>query len=181
VKIDRLLCSTIRQGFYELRNFNDAIVWQLLDSVDEFLLPHNRKHCERCDTATRTRHTCRYVSARRRNSKSAANASNCSLGNLSMTRHGGGFLVCRFDILRVRAANPCAKEDSIAFTSELDRFASCCAKGDFFTTDSFSGKSVMTRRGRKPVREAVLRVFGFELPPRVKTNTPAMPYRFTKR
>jgi hypothetical protein len=57
VKIDRLLCSAIRQGFYELRNFNDAIVWQLLDSVDEFLLPHNRKHCERCDTATRTRHT----------------------------------------------------------------------------------------------------------------------------
>jgi len=36
-------------------------------------------------------HSFRNASERRRNSKSAANASNCSLGNLSMTRHGGGF------------------------------------------------------------------------------------------
>jgi hypothetical protein len=28
VKIDRLLCSAIRQGFHELRNFSDAIVRQ---------------------------------------------------------------------------------------------------------------------------------------------------------
>jgi hypothetical protein len=34
---------------------------------------------------------CRDVSERRRNSKSSANASNCSLGNFSMTRNGGGF------------------------------------------------------------------------------------------
>ena len=36
-------------------------------------------------------------------------------------------------------------------------------------------------RGRKPVRAAVLQVFGFWLPPRVKKNTPATPYRFTRR
>jgi len=31
------------------------------------------------------------ISGRRLNSKSSANASNCSLGNFSMTRNGGGF------------------------------------------------------------------------------------------
>jgi hypothetical protein len=39
----------------------------------------------------------------------------------------------------------------------------------------------MTRRGTKPVRVAVLQVFGFWLPARVKKNTPATPYRFTGR
>jgi hypothetical protein len=48
-----------------------AIVPHFRDSVDEFLVPHNRKHCERCNTATRARHTCRNVSERRRNSKSS--------------------------------------------------------------------------------------------------------------
>ena len=33
----------------------------------------------------------RDVSERRWNSQSSANASNCSLGNFSMTRYGGGF------------------------------------------------------------------------------------------
>lgn len=42
-------------------------------------------------------------------------------------------------------------------------------------------ESITTRRGRKPVREAVLRVFGFGLPPREKKNTAATPYLFTKR
>ena len=46
---------------------------------------------------------------------------------------------------------------------------------------SFSGKSAMTRRGRKPLRVAVHRVFGFALLPRVKKNTRAMRCRFTKK
>jgi hypothetical protein len=137
VKIDRLLGSLILQGFYELRNFTDTIVRQLHDSVDEFLLPY--KHCEGVvwrlvlgrhaetfqndDGIPRARQMLRTVP--RGISRGRGTAAD--------------FLVCQFDILRVRAANSCAKEDSIAFTSELNRFASCGAKGDFFTPDFFSG------------------------------------------
>ena len=38
---------------------------------------------------------------------------------------------------------------------------------------SFSGKSAMTRRGRKLLRVAVLRVFGFGLPPAREEKHPA--------
>ena len=38
------------------------------------------------------------VSERRRDSKSSANASHCSLGNFSMTRNGGGFPGLAIDI-----------------------------------------------------------------------------------
>jgi hypothetical protein len=55
-------------------------------------------------------------SERRRNSKSPANASNCSLGNFSMTRHGGGFSGLAVD---VKAMLPSFAHELAALTLKM--------------------------------------------------------------
>jgi hypothetical protein len=81
VRIDVRICS--RVSIYVIGECLVKIVWLLLcsrsagipqtpqlqrrdraavlDFVDEFLLPRNRKHCERCSTATRTRRISGFV------------------------------------------------------------------------------------------------------------------------
>lgn len=61
------------------------------------------------------------------------------LGNLSMTRHGGRFSGLSINVKAMLSsfAHELGSPDSQHV--ELNLFASCGAKGDFFATDFFSG------------------------------------------